>query len=132
MTPADRLRRWEQEQATWESGAAPEPMPRLVALPYALAEHEDEELVPDQPGHLDGEVVNLHAVLERTCVVGKPVLDVGDDRRLVRIERVQVDPAALRWQPKLTPLQRHWSVRASTQGRAQAKANRDKQAKTPV
>jgi len=43
--------------------------------------------------HLDGQPVTVESVLARTLVISD-----GDERRLVRFDRVLVDPSVLRWQ----------------------------------
>ncbi len=60
-----------------------------------------EEPARDQTAILDDEVtVVMMAVLDRTAVV-----KVGDDRVLVSLRRLDVDPQQLRWQRRaeLTP-----------------------------
>lgn len=59
-------------------------------------EYEDEEIVPQFVGLIDGEPRVIYAILERTAV--HHALDNDADRELKKLEQIMVWPRDIRWQ----------------------------------
>ncbi|MDQ6771763.1 MAG: hypothetical protein M3024_02050 [Candidatus Dormibacteraeota bacterium] len=70
-------------------------MALLRPLAEVLAEHD--HLAVPFPATVSGRPVTVRAVLQRTAVVHPPGDDGPEVRHLVRLNRITVDPADLRW-----------------------------------
>jgi hypothetical protein len=81
-----------------------------------------QECLPDQPGEIDVKPVLLHAVLERTAVVE----DYAGERRLVRLDRVYVDP--VRFEVRVPSAERRALKAARDRGRANSRTTFNREA----
>jgi hypothetical protein len=102
----------------------------MTPLTTAMLERPDEEPVPDQACWVENRPENLHAVLSLTAVIGPAELADGD-RRLVKLEAVEVDLSELAWQPRQVARIIGWNIprKAADRGRARGnKAQRERAA----
>lgn len=107
----------------------PEPARTLMPLSslMLLPEHEDQEPERDQECMVDGRFVNLRAVLVHTAVVGPAELRYGDERSVVKLDQVLVDPKALRWQSRVDMAKgQYWTAKGRKRGQAAARATAQK------
>jgi hypothetical protein len=107
----------------------PEPAPTLMPLSslMLMPEHADQEPERDQECMVDGRFENLRAVLAHTAVVGPADLRYGDERSVVKLNQVLVDPKVLRWQSKVDMAKgQYWTAKGRKRGQAAARANAQK------